>query len=1290
MKAGEGIVVEQPDGSTIRSVGTGYLKWKFLPRKQRLVHIFKDLTGSLLSIGLLCDAGFEVTFKKHTVSVNTKDGQRIIEGARVNKLWMLDINDDSEHMHMSQENGKTSQMITHQTHGELVRYAHTTMGAPANPTFITAISKGYIEPPGITVEMVRKNMPNSVATAKGHLQLTRQGIRSTKQSDEMEHEFAFPKKTVFKTKYIILTSKIISTEDIQGLHADLAGRFPYKSRRGKQYVAVLFSEETNYIHFELLCNRTAAEIARAYKAAIEFFEERNINTKIMHLDGETSDELESYIKKRQMKIQFCPPSNHRTLKAERSVQTAKNHIISSFCTADPAYPMHEWDLFFPQIELTLNLMRGSSINPTISAWHHVHGPFKWTHTPIAPIGMKVLIHERAMDRKSWAVHGKDGFYVGPKMQHYRCYDILVTDTGATRTSDTIAWFPKQCIMPGGSPSEIFTEAINDLKKSINNLAQTTPNARHSKAAVNIMADSLAKSLNQYRDMFHTDNTQPKSKGNTFQRVSADKIAAADNQAATDTHTIQRVSAIEITAVDDQAAMERHTGQRVPIAPDTESHNKPNGSSDRQARVPIRKEQDMPTEDDASTVVTQDDTSTVLSEDDSSAVVDVTSPQLRTWRDRKHKSKSERKAAARTVAEQKKQQKVTSAQKRPVRTKKPIELADGTTLSLPTKHKGTREVVKKLKEQQRTRHQVLAAQANAKKNKPDMIIYKDAQTTLAQPKNFKAAMHSAHQEQWEQANYEEFQRFEDTETLIFINKTSIPKGRKVAYYNPQIKQKTSNGNTTYRIRGTIGGDKVDYPGMVAANTADLKAIKLLLNSVLSTRGGKFMTIDIKDFYLGTTLPRKEYMRIASNQMSKKYIEEHGMENMCEDGYYYVEIAKGIYGLPQAGLLAQEKLIDHLQRKGYNMAKNTPCLFTHKTRKITFTLVVDDFGIKYVDEEDAKHLITTLEEFYKLHIDWEGGDYVGITLEWDYQQRTVALSMPEYVQKALVRLGVVADSKATKSPMVYEPPRYGQKVQYADDDDPVVDTDATTQKRLQQIVGIFLYYARAIDYSVLPGINCISTRQSKITEQLKANVTRMLAYMKTYPDAKLIFKASKMELVVHSDASYLCETGARSRAGGIMWMGDTAEPTQINGAVTCISKIIDAVVASAGEAEYGALFMVGREAASIRTILTDMGHPQPATPIKCDNACAVGIANSTMKMKHSKAMDMRFHWIRDRVRSGQFVVSWIKGSDNLADFFTKPLPVHQHQKIKKILVHSPENTEKANAMRIMLRAKFILNQ
>ena len=121
-----------------------------------------------------------------------------------------------------------------------------------------------------------------------------------------------------------------------------------------------------------------------------------------------------------------------------------------------------------------------------------------------------------------------------------------------------------------------------------------------------------------------------------------------------------------------------------------------------------------------------------------------------------------------------------------------------------------------------------------------------------------------------------------------------------------------------MRGTIGGDKVNYPGLVAVNTADMKTIKLLLNSVISTNGAKFMTLDIKDFYLGTVLPRKEYMRISEKQMSQKFIDKmykHNLQNELENGYYYAEISKGIYGLPQAGLLAQEKLIQLLKQHGY---------------------------------------------------------------------------------------------------------------------------------------------------------------------------------------------------------------------------------------------------------------------------------------------------------------------------------------------------------------------------------------
>ena len=108
-------------------------------------------------------------------------------------------------------------------------------------------------------------------------------------------------------------------------------------------------------------------------------------------------------------------------------------------------------------------------------------------------------------------------------------------------------------------------------------------------------------------------------------------------------------------------------------------------------------------------------------------------------------------------------------------------------------------------------------------------------------------------------------------------------------------------------------------------------------------------------------------------------------------------------------------------------------------------------------------------------------------------------------------------------------------------------------------------------------------------------------------------------------------------------------------------------------YGALTPINQlanvAAPEARTILTALGHPQLATVITCDNKCAVGLANDTLKIKRSKSIDMRFHWIRDRIRQGHFVVVWAPGADNRADFFTKALPTHAHQAHMPSLVVTP---------------------
>ena len=91
-----------------------------------------------------------------------------------------------------------------------------------------------------------------------------------------------------------------------------------------------------------------------------------------------------------------------------------------------------------------------------------------------------------------------------------------------------------------------------------------------------------------------------------------------------------------------------------------------------------------------------------------------------------------------------------------------------------------------------------------------------------------------------------------------------------------------------------------------------------------------------------------------------------------------------------------------------------------------------------------------------------------------------------------------------------------------------------------------------------------------------------------------------------------------------------------------------------------------AISIRNTLADLGYPQGTTQLICDNKCAVGIAQNTLKLKRSKTIDMRYHWIRDQVLAKTFNVTWQSGNSNLADFFTKAHPVHHHLAMRKFYV------------------------
>ena len=155
-------------------------------------------------------------------------------------------------------------------------------------------------------------------------------------------------------------------------------------------------------------------------------------------------------------------------------------------------------------EITLNLLRGSALNPTISAYHQVNGKFTWSATPLAPFGTKVVIHE--LERGSWDIHGVDGWAKAPAMRHYRCQNVLVRDTLRVRVTDTLAWHPTAFVLPGGSPMEIFCNTADNLIASIKQLSKLNPLLLDERQLQPISA-TLTDALLEFRQIFHSQQAE---------------------------------------------------------------------------------------------------------------------------------------------------------------------------------------------------------------------------------------------------------------------------------------------------------------------------------------------------------------------------------------------------------------------------------------------------------------------------------------------------------------------------------------------------------------------------------------------------------------------------------------------------------------------------------------------------------------------------------------------------------------------------------------------------------------
>jgi hypothetical protein len=316
-----------------------------------------------------------------------------------------------------------------------------------------------------------------------------------------------------------------------------------------------------------------------------------------------------------------------------------------------------------------------------------------------------------------------------------------------------------------------------------------------------------------------------------------------------------------------------------------------------------------------------------------------------------------------------------------------------------------------------------------------------------------------------------------------------------------------------------------------------------------------------------------------------------------------------------------------------------------------------------------IVRILGATYTLTEDLTGDLYCEISLQWDYKAQKLDMSMPGYIKKQLLKYEHIM-RWVQHCPYSPEPKKYGAKAQSPTPHDNSRKLTDKEIKQVQKIVSSILYYARAVDMTVLMVLMLIACEQMKGTERTLEKAYQVLDYMASHPDTVVRFQASDMVSNIHSDTSYLSEPKACSQACGHFFMGSVPrdrKPIKLNGAFHTLCSILRCVVASAAEAELGALFMNCQEGMIFKATLEDLGHPQPKIPVHCNNPTAVGIANNTVKRQRLRAMEMKYFWTCEKDAQKVCLFKWHHGMENPADYQSKHHPGGHHTAVRPYYLH-----------------------
>ena len=228
-----------------------------------------------------------------------------------------------------------------------------------------------------------------------------------------------------------------------------------------------------------------------------------------------------------------------------------------------------------------------------------------------------------------------------------------------------------------------------------------------------------------------------------------------------------------------------------------------------------------------------------------------------------------------------------------------------------------------------------------------------------------------------------------------------------------------------------------------------------------------------------------------------------------------------------------------------------MWIHHSKLILFTLVADNFGFKYDENQDTQYLIKVLPEHYKaVSLDWAARLFCGIKIDWDYKNITVDIIIPGYMAKLLQIFLHTTPKRLDHQLHQHAQPQYGTNEQLTETEDKTPLLQPMDITKLQKILRLMLYYARAVIFALMNTLNKLASTKANVTQATMRATKNLMNYCHTHSDSTIRYCASKKKLHIHRGASYLSESKARSRVGRHFFLSDhfnPSSPKKINSAV-----------------------------------------------------------------------------------------------------------------------------------------------